>query len=134
MACALALVSLRSMALAVAYTVDTRPPRTDRPAPVMRRHPSSAVLTRREVFVLGVEIAITIGIALATVGLAAAAALPGHLLIGALLAQLAVLGALVAPPVVVRLGGLGIRPAAFGLGVAQLAQLAFFVRAIQALL
>jgi hypothetical protein len=92
------------------------------------------VLTRREVFVLGVEIAITIGIALATVGLAAAAALPGHLLIGALLAQLAVLGALVAPPVVVRLGGLGIRPAAFGLGVAQLAQLAFFVRAIQALL
>jgi hypothetical protein len=61
------------------------------------------------------------------------AALPGRMLVGALLAQFAVLGSLVAPAVTVRLGRTRIRPAAVALGVAQLANALFFVRAIYAL-
>jgi len=80
-----------------------------------------------------IEITMSFGIALLSIGLAAAAALPGTLLVGALLAQVAVLGALIAPPVLVRLLGVMVRPAALALGVAQLAHLAFFLRAIEAL-
>ncbi|RIK39316.1 MAG: hypothetical protein DCC58_15470 [Chloroflexi bacterium] len=80
-----------------------------------------------------VEIAFSFGIALLSIGLAAAAALPGHLLIGALLAQVAVLGALFAPPVFYQTGGITVRPAAFALGIAQLAHVAFVLRAIEAL-
>jgi hypothetical protein len=55
------------------------------------------------------------------------------LLIGALLAQLAVLGALVAPAVTIDVRGVSFRPAALALGVSQLANLIFFIKAIQAL-
>jgi hypothetical protein len=80
-----------------------------------------------------VEIALSIGIALTSVGLASTAALPGTLLIGALLAQVAVLGSLVAPAITVDVRGVNVRPAALALGVSQLANLIFFVKAIQAL-
>ncbi|MEX1157889.1 MAG: hypothetical protein WEC79_03035 [Thermomicrobiales bacterium] len=80
-----------------------------------------------------VEIALSAGIALTTIGLASMAALPGRMLVGALLAQITVLGSLVAPAVSVKVGGIAVRPAAITLGVAQLANAIFFIKAIQAL-
>lgn len=80
-----------------------------------------------------IEIALSVGIALTTIGLASMAALPGRMLVGALLAQLAVLGSLIAPAVTVKVGTVGIRPAAVALGFAQLANALFFVKAIYAL-
>jgi hypothetical protein len=81
-----------------------------------------------------IEIALSIGIALTTIGLASMAALPGRMLVGALLAQIAVLGSLVAPPASVQIGSTSIRPAAVALGVAQIANALFFIRAIYALM
>lgn len=82
---------------------------------------------------LMVDILLSIGITAAVVGLASMAALPGHLIAGALLAQVAIVGALVAPSVSVRVGELNIRPAAVALGIAQLANVVFFWNAIQGL-
>jgi len=131
-ASAMTLLTLRSMAYAVTNSVDARP----RQITVQR---SSAHRARRSYFwsheaaILIVEIALSAGIALTTIGLASMAALPGRMLVGALLAQLAVLGSLVAPAVTVEVGTVSVRPAAVALGVAQLANALFFVRAIYAL-
>jgi hypothetical protein len=88
----------------------------------------------RQRWMLVVEIAFSVGMTLMILGLAFTAAMPPHLMVGALLAQVAVIGALVAPPVDVRLGTLDLRPAAIALGIAQVAHLVFFLRAAQALL
>jgi hypothetical protein len=127
----LALVSARSLAFALARAVDvdTRPAST---AQAAVDHDER--WTRPQLTLLVVEIAMSLGIALTIVGLTAAAALPGQLLVGALLAQLAVLGALLAPPATQRWGPLRVRPAALALGVAQLAHIAFFLKALDALL
>lgn len=129
----LAVLALRSMAYAFASTVDAhggvplRPHRS-------RVEPRRSYYSSREAAMLMLEIALSVGIACAIVGLAAMAALPGRLMIGALLAQVAVLGSLVAPPVSISCRSLHLRPAAIALGVAQLANAAFFVRAIVALI
>lgn len=81
-----------------------------------------------------VEIAFSVGITLLIIGLAYATAMPGRLLVGALLAQFAVVGSLLAPVQVHNIGSVAVRPAAIALGIAQLAHAAFFIRAIQALL
>jgi hypothetical protein len=132
-ASAMTMLTLRSIAYAVANSVDARP----RPATV-RRHVQKrerrSYLRSHEAALLMTEIALSIGIALTTIGLASMAALPGKMLVGALLAQFAVLGSLVAPAVTVRVGQTGVRPAAIALGVAQVANALFFVRAIYALL
>ena len=132
-ASAMTLLTLRSIAYAVANSVDARP------RSVTSRRPS-ARRTRRSYFrsheaaLLLIEITLSIGIALTTIGLASMAALPGRMLVGALLAQLAVLGSLIAPAVSVNVGSTAIRPAAVALGVAQLANALFFIRAIYALI
>jgi hypothetical protein len=126
----MALLSARSVAYAFARAVETRPERARPFARVAR----DDTWTRGQLALLVVEIAMSLGIALTIVGLTFAAALPGRLLVGALLAQVAVLGALLAPPDTVRVGGLRLRPAAIALGVAQLAHVAFFLRALSALL
>ena len=132
-ASAMTLLTLRSMAYAVANSVDARP------RPVAGRRSSARRIQRsyfrsHEAALLLIEIALSIGIALTTIGLASMAALPGRMLVGALLAQLAVLGSLVAPAVSVKVGSTAIRPAAVALGVAQLANALFFVRAMYALI
>jgi hypothetical protein len=126
----MALLSARSVAFAFARAVETRPERVRHVADVER----DDTWTRGQLALLVVEIAMSLGIALTIVGLTFAAALPGRLLIGALLAQVAVLGALLAPPAMLRVGSLRLRPAAVALGVAQLAHVAFFLRALSALL
>jgi hypothetical protein len=134
----LTVVALRSMVVAFAASVASRPYASrvilgpDAPhAPPRRR---GSYLASREATLLFIEIALSIGIALSIIGLASMAALPPRLMIGALLAQFAVLGSLVAPPVTVAVLGFNIRPAALALAVAQLANAAFFIKAIQALL
>jgi hypothetical protein len=133
----LALLALRSMAYAFTHSVvsEIEIERTT------RHHARNQVAEQRdshlssgEATILIVEILLSIGIALVTVGLASMAALPGRLTIGALLAQIAVLGALIAPPVTVQVAGLRVRPAAIAMVVAQLANLVFFIHAIRALL
>jgi hypothetical protein len=126
----MALLSARSVAFAFARAVETRPERA-RPVAGVEREDA---WTRGQLALLVVEIAMSLGIALTIVGLTFAAALPVRLLIGALLAQVAVLGALLAPPATLRVAGLRLRPAAIALGVAQLAHLAFFLKALGALL
>lgn len=134
----LTFLALRSMMLAFAASVDSRPApiragvgRASR-SPVARR--KRGYLASHEAALLMMEIALSIGIALTIIGLASMAALPPRLMIGALLAQLAVLGSLVAPTVTVSVAGLSVRPAAMALAVAQLANIAFFVKAIHALM
>lgn len=133
MALGLALLSLRTMAHAFGASVGPAPT-----MPMSRAQTTAPVRHERfgqgQVWMMCVEIAFSIGITLMILGLAFAAAMPGHLLVGALLAQVAVVGSLVAPVYVVNVGGLGIRPAALALGVAQLGHAVFFIRAIQALL
>lgn len=90
-------------------------------------------MSSHEAALLMTEIALSIGIALTAIGLASMAELPGRMLIGALLAQLAVLGSLVAPALSVRVGSVAVRPAAVALGFAQLANALFFIKAIYAL-
>jgi hypothetical protein len=132
-ASAMTLLTLRSMAYAVANSVDARPrPTATRHSPVRRARRS--YFWSHEAALLLIEIALSVGIALTTIGLAATADLPGRMLVGALLAQLAVLGSLVAPAVSVKVGPTAIRPAAVALGLAQLANAVFFVRAIYALI
>jgi len=132
-ASAMTLLTLRSMAYAVANSVDARP----RPVAGRRsatRRNRRGYFWSHEAALLMIEITLSIGIALTTIGLASMAALPGRMLVGALLAQLAVLGSLVAPAESVKVGSTAIRPAAVALGVAQLANALFFVRAIYALI
>ncbi len=132
-ASAMTLLTLRSMAYAVANSVDARPrPSAGQRASVRRKR--RGYFWSHEAALLMIEIALSIGIALTTIGLASMAALPGRMLVGALLAQLAVLGSLVAPAASVKVGSTAIRPAAVALGVAQLANALFFVRAIYALI
>ncbi len=132
-ASAMTLLTLKSMAYAVANSVDARPQPVAAPrSPVRRDH--RGYLSSHEAALLLLEIALSAGIALTTIGLASMAALPGRMLVGALLAQVAVLGSLFAPAVTIRLGSTSVRPAAVALGVAQLANAIFFVRAIDALI
>lgn len=129
---ALIAVSVRSMAVALARTVDAGSAPMDVPS---RALPSGGRLHGRgETAVLVFDILMSLGIALLIVGLAAAAAMPGRLMVGALLAQVVVLCSLVAPDLGLSLGRVRIRPVAIALGVAQLANVVFFVRAIQALI
>ena len=131
-ASAMTLLTLRSMAYAVANSVDARPRGVSgRRTPARRTR--RGYFWSHEAALLLIEIALSIGIALTTIGLASMAALPGRMLVGALLAQLAVLGSLVAPAASVQVGSTAIRPAAVALGVAQLANAVFFVKAIDAL-
>lgn len=132
-AAALALLSLRSLAFAFAHSVSGGTGRGGSSARA-RRLPADEALSRRQITMMVMEVAMSAGIILLSVGLAAAAALPAFLLVGALLAQVAVLGALFAPPVFLRVGAVSVRPAALALGIAQLAHVAFFLRAIEALL
>lgn len=134
----LTLIALRSMVLAFAVSLDSRPHHSNASAakqsrPVVRRR-RRGYLASQEAALLMVEIALSIGIALLIVGLASMAALPPRLMIGALLAQLAVLGSLVAPPVSTPVFGVSLRPAAMALAVAQLANAAFFIKAIHSLM
>lgn len=132
----LALLAFRSMAYAFSRTVEVRsePPARRTYAVLDGSSTPGSYFRSPEATMLMVEILLSVGIALVTVGLAAMAALPGRMMIGALLAQFAVLGALTAPPTSVLVLGLRLRPAAIALGVAQLANLVFFVHAIRALL
>lgn len=133
MALGLALLSLRTMAHAFGASVG--------PAPTIRISPAREAIPQRherfgrsQLWMMVVEIAFSVAITLMIVGLAIATAMPGHLLVGALLAQVAVVGSLIAPVQVLNAGGIGVRPAAIALGVAQLAHAVFFIRACQALL
>jgi hypothetical protein len=133
MAIGLALLSLRTMAHAFGAsvgTVSTLPARQVAAAPPAHHDRFG----ERQMWMMGVEIAFSVGITLMILGLAFATAMPGRLLIGALLAQVAVVGTLVAPVNVHNIGGVAVRPAAIALGVAQLAHAVFFIRAVQALL
>jgi hypothetical protein len=134
MALALTLLSLRTMAHAFGASVGRAPSVPLRPvnAAAQQRHHDR--YGRRQMWMMGVEIAFSVGITLMILGLAYATAMPGRLLVGALLAQVAVVGSLVAPVQVQTIGGVGVRPAAIALGIAQLAHAVFFIRAFQALL
>lgn len=132
----LALMAVHSMAYAFSHSVEVgkepmRLPSLDRDERLPKR---GGYLRSPEATMLMIDILLSVGIALVTVGLAAMAALPGRMTIGALLAQVAVLGALMAPPTSTRVLGVGLRPAAIGLAVAQLANVVFFIHAIRALL
>jgi hypothetical protein len=131
----LALLALRSMAYACSHSLDAGVERAAAASPRRAQaHSQGDYLRSSEAAMLMIEILLSIGIALMTVGLAVMAALPGRMTVGALLAQFAVLGALTAPPVSVTLCGVRVRPAAMALAVAQLANVVFFVYAIRALL
>ena len=134
MAAGLALLSLRTMAHAFGASVGSAPS-----LPANRTYPTRSTtrharVGERQVWMLVLEIAFSVGITLMIFGLALSTAMPGHLLVGALLAQVAVVGSLIAPVQVWNLAGTGVRPAAVALGIAQLAHAAFFIRAFQALL
>ncbi|MFW6074134.1 MAG: hypothetical protein ACOC9Y_00965 [Chloroflexota bacterium] len=91
-------------------------------------------LGRGEVWMLLLEILFSVAMTMMIIALAYAAALPGHLIVGALLAQFVVIGAVLAPSVTHTILGTDIRPAALALGIAQIAHVGFFIRAIQAML
>lgn len=131
-ASALAAVSVRSMAVAFTRTVDARSVPMD--VGTRERRKPRGYLAYGETAVLVFDILMSLGIALLIVGLAAAAALPARLMAGALLAQVAVLCSLVAPQISLSVGRVQVRPVAIALGIAQLANVVFFVRAIQALI
>lgn len=134
-AAGMTLLSVRQLAYAVVSSLSIGA--TARSSSVSRRSvPASRyqVLGRRQAQMMVIEIAFSIGITLVILGLTFTAAMPLSLMVGALLAQLAVVGALVAPVSTVDVANVSIRPAAVALGIAQLAHVAFFVRAIEALL
>jgi peptidoglycan/LPS O-acetylase OafA/YrhL len=135
-AAALTIMSLRTMAHAFAASFDASPATALLGADgSVRDMPSDhGRLGPTEFWMLLVEILFSIAISLLIIGFAFAAAMPGRLMIGALLAQVAVIGSLMAPAVGYRMGQVVIRPAAIALGIAQLAHIAFFIRAMQALL
>lgn len=131
-ASAMTVLTVRSMAYAVAHSIDARPrqARAARPRATRARR---GYMSSHEASLLLIEIALSIGIAMTSIGLASMAELPARMLIGALLAQLAVLGSLVAPAMSIRAGSIAVRPAAVALGFAQLANALFFAKAIYAL-
>lgn len=132
----LAALAVRSMAYAFSTAVaqTTRDSNLRAHAIVASDHPTSSRLGPSEIWLLTIEILFSVAIMLMILGLTLAAAMPLHLMVGALLAQVAVIGALLAPPVSHQLGSVAIRPAALALGMAQIAHVAFLIRAIQALL
>ncbi len=135
-AAVLTIISLRSMAYAFAASFD-QPQATallTHDGALEAAPPVEPRLGPTEAWMLLVEFLFSIAISLLIIGFAFAAAMPGRLMVGALLAQVAVLGALLAPSVGYRVGTVVVRPAAIALGIAQLAHVAFFVRAMQALL
>lgn len=91
-------------------------------------------LGRGEVWMLLLEILFSVAMTMMILALAYAAALPGHLIVGALLAQFVVIGAVLAPAVSHTVMGVNVRPAALALGIAQLAHIGFFIRAIEAMI
>lgn len=131
----LTILAIRSMAYAFSASFGPAPQDSSLHLyrPVASEHDGTR-LGRGETWMLILEIIFSLGITLIILGLALAAAMPPHLLVGALLAQVAVIGALVAPPSSVSFAGIVMRPAAIALGVAQLAHVAFFIRAAQALI
>lgn len=131
-AAALTAMSVRSMVVAFSRTVDARPGRIDVPAG--RRPATRGYLASGEAAVLAFDVLLSLGVALLIIGLASTAALPGRLMAGALLAQVAVLCSLVAPQVDVSLGRLHVRPVAVAICIAQAANVVFFIRAIQSLI
>ena len=135
-AAGLTLISLRSMAYAFAASLDASPTTASLgPDGELRDAPPAEIhLGPTETWMLIVEILFSVAISFLIIGFAFAAAMPGRLMVGALLAQVAVLGTLIAPAVGYRLGSVVVRPAAIALGIAQLAHVAFFIRAVQALL
>ena len=135
-AAALTIISLRTMAYAFAASFDASPGAAllSADGSISEAPPEVGRLGPTEFWMLLVEILFSIAIALLIMGFAFAAAMPGHLMVGALLAQVAVIGSLMAPTVGYRFGTIVIRPAAIALGIAQLAHVAFFIRAMQALL
>ncbi len=131
-ASALTAISVRSMAVAFARSVDSQSIQIDsRTASGRARR---GYLASGEAAVLAFDIVMSLGITLLIVGLAATAALPGRLMAGALLAQVVILCCLVAPQMTVSLGWVRLRPVAVALCIAQLANVVFFVRAIQSLI
>jgi hypothetical protein len=128
-------VALRLMAYAfsssIGHTVE--PPRSEYAHFTVSEGHERPFQARQRLMLL-VEIAFSIGMTLMILGLSFTAAMPPNLMIGALLAQVAVLGTLIAPPLSVRLGTFDLRPAAVALGIAQIAHVVFFLRAAQALL
>jgi len=129
----LALLSLRSMAFAFSNSVDAHPKRTATGRTSERARARRSYLASGEAAMLILDVLLSVGVALAIVGLSSMAAMPGRWIAGALLAQVAVIGALVAPPQSVSVGTVAVRPAAIALGIAQLANVIFFVHAISAL-
>ncbi len=135
-AAGLTLISLRSMASAFAASLTPINQTTVlRPNGEVREIPATeSRLGENEFWMLLIEILFSIAITLVILGFALAAAMPGRLIVGALLAQVAVIGAVLSPVVVHPVGRINVRPAALALGIAQLAHVAFFIRAVQALL
>jgi hypothetical protein len=129
----LALLSLRSMALAFSNTVDAHPRRSNAGVKTAHARSPRSYLASGEAAILMLEVLLSVGITLAIIGLASMAALPGRMITGAVLAQVAVIGALVAPPQSITISRVAVRPAAIALGIAQLANVLFFVHAISAL-
>lgn len=135
-AAALTIISLRTMAYAFVASFDSSSATAllspDGTITEITEEPGR--LGPTEFWMLLVEILFSVAISLLIIGFAFATAMPGRLMVGALLAQVAVLGSLVAPSLGYRIGNVIVRPAAIALGVAQLAHVAFFIRAMQALL
>ena len=135
--CALALLTGRSMAAAFSGAVI--PSAGSGVDTAVRRSPVAAHsvprgLTLTEGIMLVTELLLSVAIVLVTLGLMVAVRLPGHLVIGAILAQVAVLGAILVPASPVRVGRFDVHPEALALGVAQLASIVFFVKALLLLL
>lgn len=135
--CTLALLTGRSMAAAFSGAVlpspdaqrDAYPRRAQAEA-----HDAPRGLSMAEGIMLVTELLLSVAIVLVTLGLMFAVRLPGHLVIGAILAQVAVLGAILVPASPVRVGRFDVHPEALALGVAQLASVVFFIKALLLLL
>lgn len=135
-AAGLTIISIRSMAFAFAASLDSSQPTTflGPDGVVSEAPPADDRLGPTELWMLLVEILFSIAICTLIIGFAFAAAMPGRLMVGALLAQVAVIGSLLAPSIGYRIGSVIVRPTALALGIAQIAHVAFFIRAMQALL
>ena len=135
--CTLALLTGRSMAAAFSGAV-LPASQTGTEAHQRRTHAESRDVPRglsmAEGIMLVTELLLSVAIVLVTLGLMFAVRLPGHLVIGAILAQVAVLGAILVPASPMRVGRFDVHPEALALGVAQLASVVFFIKALLLLL